>query len=90
MAFRDGIADVAEIVLIIVGHIIAGAIAAAGIWTFEQLFRRYLWPAEDRLLFDRMPLKYMFDAADVSLFGGLITRGYPLFFRFGRVRRALP
>jgi hypothetical protein len=76
MTVRDSVHDIADVVVIVLGHILAAMLTAAGIWAFEQLFRRYLWPAEDPLLFGHVPLKYLFDAADVSLIGGLIIRGF--------------
>jgi hypothetical protein len=36
------------------------------IWVFWRLFH-WLWSADDPLLFDRFPLRYLFDAMDAGV-----------------------
>ncbi len=54
-------------------HLVAAGVAVLGIWCFSKFFH-YLWGIEDPRLFDAMPLRYMFDAADVAVIARFIWR----------------
>jgi hypothetical protein len=74
MAIKDSAYDAANVTVVIVGHIIGAAAAATGIWALEWLIR-WLWGNEDPLFFDKIPLRYVFDAADLAIIVAFIFRG---------------
>jgi hypothetical protein len=74
MAIKESVYDAASVTIVIVGHIVGAAISVAGIWAIEWLIR-WFWGHEDPLLFDRLPLRYVFDAADLAIIGAFIFRG---------------
>jgi hypothetical protein len=74
MRIKESLHDAASTTILILGHAVGAAAAVAGVWGLECLIR-LLWGHEDPLLFDRVPLRYMFDAADVAMIGAFIYRG---------------
>lgn len=46
----------------------------AGIRLVEAAVHRF-WPPNGRLLFDRLPLSYVFDGADLAVLVGFLTYG---------------
>ena len=57
-----------------VGHLALGAVLVTGIWGME-LYIHYLWGEREPLLFDRVPLKYLFDTVDLAVLGVFIFWG---------------
>ena len=47
-------------------HLVIAAIILFGIWALEYLFH-FLWRSNDPLLFDRFPVRYLFDAMDLAV-----------------------
>src|SRR6266446_440658 len=52
--------------IIFVSHMALAALVVVCVWAFSRLFH-LLWGVEDPLLFDRVPLRYLFDAADTGV-----------------------
>jgi hypothetical protein len=49
-----------------IGHICLAIIIITGIWSLEN-YIHYLWEEREPMLFDRVPLKWLFDAVDLSI-----------------------
>jgi hypothetical protein len=47
-------------------HLVVAGIILLGIWCLEQVFH-ILWKSSDPLLFDRFPIRYLFDAMDLAV-----------------------
>jgi hypothetical protein len=54
--------------LFFVSDTVIGAVIITCIWALSLLFSA-LWGQADPLLFDRLPLRYLFDAIDVGVIG---------------------
>lgn len=52
--------------IILICHTVVAAIVIICIWAFSRLFH-FLWVAEDPLLFDVFPLRYLFDGMDAGV-----------------------
>jgi hypothetical protein len=62
----EPIPKAAQAALFLVCHTALAAVVVTCIWAFAGLFH-LLWGANDPLFFDRFPLRYLFDAADLSV-----------------------
>ena len=60
--------------VVFVGHALLAVVLLTGIWGVE-LYIHYLWGAREPLLFDRLPLKYLFDLADITVLAVFIFWG---------------
>jgi hypothetical protein len=49
-----------------IGHLVLALLLVSLLWVFERFFH-FLWGAHEPLLFGKVPLKWLFDAMDLSL-----------------------
>ena len=52
--------------VVFVVHVALGMVIVTGIWASELYFG-FLWGAHPPLFFGRVPLKWLFDAADIAV-----------------------
>jgi hypothetical protein len=65
---------VGRAVIAFLGHLLLIAIFLVGVWLVEQLVHK-LWGDTEPLIWGRVPLRWLFDTADVLLFAVFTTWG---------------
>jgi hypothetical protein len=64
----------AKALLELAAHLLVVVGLLAGIRLLEEIVRR-LWGQTDHLFFGKIPLKYLFDAADLGILAGFLLYG---------------
>ena len=73
--WRETIEGTADFVVTVTCHLVGAVVVVTAIWAFSRWFH-YLWAADDPLLFNTIPYRFTFDAADVAVIVGFIFRAY--------------